>query len=236
MHPILVFDYDGTLHETMRVYRPAIEYIVHWLVCVHGVEVQMPSDERIRSWLGMSTAQMWEDFLPQLPARLKEEAGSRVGRFMNREIRAGNGRWYPRVRQRLDALKAEGYVMTVLSNCDREYALLNWEVFGMERWFTAFWDCGSYGWISKADVLERIAGNFRGEAERAAARCGEPLLSERLCAADPGNGFTVIGDRYSDREAAERIGASFCGCSYGYGTPEEIQSSAFSSVWTNGMI
>ena len=29
MKPVLVFDYDGTLHETMRVYKPGIEGAVN---------------------------------------------------------------------------------------------------------------------------------------------------------------------------------------------------------------
>ena len=73
--PVLVFDYDGTLHETMRVYKPGIEAAVRWLRSEHGVEVSMPSDQRMKKWLGMNTAEMWEDFMPGLSPSLKAEAG-----------------------------------------------------------------------------------------------------------------------------------------------------------------
>ena len=72
--PILVFDYDGTLHETMRVYKPGIGGAVKWLRSEHGIDVNMPSDRRIKKWLGMNTAEMWEDFMPGLPPSLKAEA------------------------------------------------------------------------------------------------------------------------------------------------------------------
>ena len=116
MKPILVFDYDGTLHETMRVYKPGIGGAVKWLRSEHGIAVNMPSDRRIKKWLGMNTAEMWEDFMPGLPPSLKQEAGRLVGRIMHEEIRAGHGRWYPGVKERLNILKQEGYAMGVFSN------------------------------------------------------------------------------------------------------------------------
>lgn len=202
--PYLIWDYDGTLHETMRVYKPAIAAVVQWLRDEHGVPVEMPSDARISSWLGMSTAAMWEDFAPQLPEPLKKEAGAYVGQRMKEETLAGHGGWYPGAARMLDGLKAAGYSMAVLSNCDAAYAALNWEVWGMERWFDTFYDCGSFGFISKADVLERISGELRHD-----------------------RGFVVIGDRASDLEMARRVGARFIWCAYGYGTREEMAGCGF---------
>ena len=200
---ILVFDYDGTLHETFRVYRPGIEEAVNWLRSVHGVDVNMPPDSAVRSWLGMSTAQMWEDFLPQLPDALKAQAGALVGSVMRREILAGHGKWYPGVTKKLDELKAKGYRMAVLSNCDPAYARLNREAFGMDRWFEAFYDCETYAPHSKADVMEIIVRLLTAGTQ------------------DPVD-FVVIGDRGNDQEAARRIGARFVFCEYGYGTREEV--------------
>ena len=82
MKPVLVFDYDGTLHETMRVYKPGIEGVVKWLRRVHGVDAYMPSDQRIRRWLGMNTADMWKDFMPRLSPSFKQQAGRLVGEIM----------------------------------------------------------------------------------------------------------------------------------------------------------
>ena len=204
MKPVLVFDYDGTLHETMRVYKPGIEGAVKWLRCEQGIDVCMPSDQRIKSWLGMNTADMWEDFMPGLPASLKHEAGRLVGEIMLEEIRAGHGRWYPGVTQKLDALKQEGYTMVVLSNCERDYADLNWKVFGMNRWFDAFYDCASYGYIPKEEIMKLVAADY--EEKKGAQKTG----------------FVVIGDRGSDFAAAQSVGAPFIWCAYGYGTREEF--------------
>ena len=207
--PVLVFDYDGTLHETMRVYKPGIEAAVRWLRSEHGVEASMPSDQRIKKWLGMNTAEMWEDFMPGLPPSLRQEAGRLVGRIMHEEISAGRGRWYPGVREKLDLLRQKGYTMVVLSNCEREYADLNREVFGMDRWVDAFYDCASYGYIAKEEIMKLVAADY-GE------KSGEQKTSVQK------TGFVVIGDRGSDYAAAKSAGAPFIWCAYGYGSREEF--------------
>lgn len=212
--PVLVFDYDGTLHETMRVYKPGIEAAVRWLRSEHGVEVSMPSEQRIKKWLGMNTAEMWEDFMSGLSSSLKAEAGKLVGRIMLEEISAGRGRWYPGVREKLDLLRQKGYTMVVLSNCEREYADLNRKVFGMDRWFDAFYDCASYGYIAKEEIMKLVAAQYEG-------KCGVQVTGVRMTRVQK-IGFVVIGDRGSDYAAAKSVGAPFIWCAYGYGSREEF--------------
>ena len=204
MKPILVFDYDGTLHETLRVYKPGIDGAVKWLRSECGIDVRMPSDQKEKKWLGMNTADMWEDFMPELEPSLKAEAGRLVGRIMLEEIRAGHGRWYPGVREKLDLLRQRGYTMVVLSNCEREYADLNRKVFGMDRWFDAFYDCASYGYIAKEEIMKLVAADHKEKNGAQKTR------------------FVVIGDRGSDFAAAKSVGAPFIWCAYGYGSREEF--------------
>ena len=94
--------------------------------------------------------------------------------------------------------------MVVLSNCEREYADLNRKVFGMDRWFDAFYDCASYGYIAKEEIMKLVAADY-GEKSGAQAP-----------------GFVVIGDRGSDYAAAKSVGAPFIWCAYGYGLREEF--------------
>ena len=54
----------------MRIYRPAIAEVVQWLQGACGIDAELPSDERISSWLGMNTADMWRDFMPELDPEL----------------------------------------------------------------------------------------------------------------------------------------------------------------------
>ena len=62
--PALIFDYDGTIHDTMRIYRPAVRRAFQWLR-EQGHTVPETSDRQIASWLGMNTRDMWNSFLPE---------------------------------------------------------------------------------------------------------------------------------------------------------------------------
>ena len=94
--------------------------------------------------------------------------------------------------------------MVVLSNCEREYADLNRKVFGMDRWFDAFYDCASYGYIAKEEIMKLVAADHKEKNGAQKTR------------------FVVIGDRGSDFAAAKSVGAPFIWCAYGYGSREEF--------------
>ncbi len=218
MKPMLIFDYDGTLHETMYIYRPAIEKVVRYLNEERGYSVKMPSDRRISSWLGMSTHDMWQDFMPALPAEEKEKAGKVVGGYMQQALLEGKARWYRGVPEMLDELCKKGYILIILSNCSMSYAKAQWSVFKMDRWFSAFFDCESYGGIPKEQILEIILAGFPGEFRRAQVK------NDRFVPDGVPEKYLVIGDRDRDAAAAERVGAPFIGCAYGYGTEEELRN------------
>lgn len=195
LKPLLIFDYDGTLQETMRIYKPAVQKAVTWLRS-QAVEADEPADEKISSWLGMNTDEMWNNFMPELSDELTEKAGCIIGREMNRIAASGGAAWFDGAEQMLDFLKAEDYEMVVLSNCTKAYAALHYKVFGMKKWFTDFVDCESFGNIPKSDIAKEIADIKRD--------------------------IIVIGDRSSDLAAAKAVNGAFVGCVYGYGSQGEL--------------
>lgn len=191
MKPLLIFDYDGTLHQTMKLYRPAIFQICRRL------QVPAPDNMAIRSWLGMSIEDMWNDFQPSMDEETKREYAIDVGDWMHDHI--ADAVWYANIPVILDKLKKEGYPMIVLSNCDHRYAQDHWQHFYMNRWFDCFLDTDSFG-LSKSDIIAQV------KSDRPA-----------IC----------IGDRKTDRLAATRNGVPFIGCTYGYGSITELQGSAY---------
>ena len=48
------FDYDGTLHDSMRLYGPAFRRVYAALVAEGWAEPRAFSDKEIASWLGYS--------------------------------------------------------------------------------------------------------------------------------------------------------------------------------------
>lgn len=222
MKPILIFDYDGTLHETMKIYEPAVYDTVEWLKNSCAVSVEVPGRERIQSWLGLNTSDMWNDFLPELKMDMKKRAAMRIGDRMQEALEAGRGGWYDGVSEMLDRLRSQGFTMAVLSNCGVSYGRLHWERFGMERWFTAFFPCECWNNAPKSEIMKDIVRDFRGAVEKTPLRRDEV---EGVCeeVRDGKTKFVVIGDRDSDFEGARAVGAPFIGCTYGYGTPDELR-------------
>ena len=58
----LIFDYDGTLHNTMKIYKPSFLKAYDYLVSVGKAAPRIFADNEISCWLGYSGAEMWKLF------------------------------------------------------------------------------------------------------------------------------------------------------------------------------
>ena len=67
----------------------------------------------------------------------------------------------------------------------------------MERWFDRFYDCESYGFAPKTQIIKEILPQYDAP-------------------------YVVIGDRETDLACARAADAAFIGCLYGYGSREEL--------------
>ena len=197
MKPTLVFDYDGTIHNTMVIYESAFRNTYEWLVNNGYSEKRELSSAQIASWLGLNSKEMWNQFMPQLPKHIKEEASRQVGEDMVRQIKNHKAVWYPGARSVLDELSLLEYRMVILSNCKIAYREANWTEFAMERWFSAFYDCESYHFAPKTRIIQEVQKQFPGP-------------------------YVVIGDRKTDMECAKACKSPFIGCTYGFGEKTEL--------------
>lgn len=198
----LLFDYDGTLHDSLAIYAPAVRAAYDDLAA-RGLAVGGPPDqETIRRWIGMAPSEMWDQFQPQLSSQEKQAGGARIGRRMGELVEEGKARLYPGVPQVLDELKKRGVGMLLLSNCPVSYLRAHTACFGLERWFDGLYCGEEFDYRPKYEIL--------------------PILKRRW----PGE-FLVIGDREQDMEMARKNQVPAVGCTYGYGSLEELSGATW---------
>ena len=197
MKPLLIFDYDGTIHNTIGIYEPAFREVYKEIADKGYCRFEDIPTKRIKGWLGMNSKDMWNDFMPQLPEKIKEESGAKVGKLMVRQIKEHKAVWYEGAKEVLTQLKEEGYLMVILSNCKTAYKKANWEEFSMDQWFLEFYDCETYQFAPKTKIIQHIKEKYQMES-------------------------VVIGDRNSDLECARSGNSLFIGCEYGFGKENEL--------------
>jgi phosphoglycolate phosphatase len=181
----------------MKIYEDAFRKCYQWLVEEGYVQQEEISTERISRWLGMNSIEMWNSFQPDLDEEVKGIASNKIGEEMLKGISEGKAVWYDGTEEMLESLLTDGYKMVILSNCKKAYKEQNWKNFRMERWFEEFFDCESFGFAPKEEIIQAIQAKYPGT-------------------------MIIIGDRASDLKAAKPVEGKTIGCSYGYGSEEEL--------------
>ena len=195
--PLLIFDHDGTLHNSMFVFGPAMRNGVKWLEEQGYGKIEGFSFDKLEKLLGLVAFDIWK----ALKNDLSDEAIEKVSAFVNLEMRKGlnegKAQWYDGASKMLDKLKSMGYKMVILSNCDKALASFYWDYFHMHDWFEKFYDSESYDNKQKSEIIKEI-------------------IKER------GSEAIMIGDRYMDHESAMAVNIPFIGCTYGFCAEGEL--------------
>ena len=196
----LFLDFDGTLHETARVYGLALRSVYEELTDDGLVPPHEITDEMICSWLGTPYRYPWDQMAPDLDDVLRDAAIREVGGRLDRLISDGQGRLFPGTEAVLDRLAADGWHMIILSNSAVSYMDMNRRVYGLDRWFSDYVLIGDYPHCPTKGAM--LAEDLR----------------EKQC---PG---IVVGDRIYDLDAAKDCGLPCIGCLFGYAPEGELDS------------
>lgn len=194
----IIFDYDGTVHESMLTYAPAFRDTMKWLSDNGYIADKEYSDSEISHWLGFNSTDMWGQFHPELSLEIREKARAMLGENMAARVENGEGGLYAGIEDALLSLKASGHTLIFLSNCRIHYMERHRRVFRLDRFFDSFFCCEEYGFIPKYEIFRRFSDRFEGD-------------------------FIVVGDRFHDIDTAVRNGLHSIGCGYGYGSEDELR-------------
>ena len=195
--PTIVFDFDGTLHDSMYIYRIALVRGYQWLVDAGKAQPREFSDADMAANIGLTVQEAWARMCPEIPWSVSKDAAAIVGDTMHELIADGTARLYPGVPEMLQELKDAGYPLVFLSNCRTVYLEVSRKAFDLDRWFSGYYAAEQYGDIPKEEIFEIIRGEFPGP-------------------------YIAVGDRYKDLALARAHDLKSVGCLFGYGTREEL--------------
>lgn len=207
MHPwtgiqldCVAFDMDGTLLNSGDFGVRAILLAFDELIDagqLPGMQ-EAPSAAAIRGQIGKPPPLFYEELLPE-PLKHKAKVLHRIaGENERKALREGTGHMFKGARDVLAGLRARGLKLLLVSNCSQDY---------MDA-------------VSVQFTLDKLL-HFRAAAgrDKAVNKTGELGRGLRELGCKTG---IMVGDRVHDQEAARANGLWFIGCTYGYGSREEL--------------
>ena len=198
----IIFDYDGTLHNSIKIYKPAFNKAYDYLVSNGYAQEREFTEAEISQYLGLSAKDMWNSFMPNLPSCEKEKCSSIIGEAMVEYISLGQAELYDGSVETLNKLKQLGYKLIFLSNCKVSYMKKHIEIFRLDKYFIDFYCSEDFDFNPKHEIFKVIKEKHQGD-------------------------FIIVGDRFVDIEIAKKYNLYSIGCAYGYGNDKELKEADY---------
>lgn len=198
----IIFDYDGTLHDTAYIYCRGFQKAYDYLALRGYAQPKKLEESKITGYLGVTPVDAWKSEVPEIDEKALNKAVKITGDEMARLVRLGKSKLYDNVTTTLEFLKEKDHRLIILSNCTSEYRKLHMESFQLDRYFYEFYAAESFGYIPKHEIFNTIRSDF------------------------PGN-YAVVGDRYADLEVAFKHNLLSIGCLYGFPEKGELDDANY---------
>ena len=161
----LVFDYDGTVCDPVRVFAPAFrDAFGHYIEEHHG-SLDEWQDSRIALWFGVSMDVM----LSELGSYVEQEKLNELIGEMSANVRArvlsGEQTLFCGAEEMLSELKSRGFHMILFSKCDRAHIERQRKALPLGSYFDDIFCTGDFGdaGADKSTVFSEIKKLFPGK-------------------------------------------------------------------------
>ena len=197
----IFFDFDGTIHETMYIYGPALDKAKEYLD-EHKIPHKDLERELYHTYLGYNADDMWKMVMGGNDLETIHYVSSIVGREMNLNLDRGLGRLYPKTEETLMELKKRGYTLVYIYNARNRYYEKVKETYKLERFFDGFLTSEMYNELPKEEILKSVMNDYPAP-------------------------YSIVGDRFFDMVGGKKNNMTTIFCNYGYGKPEEGNDASY---------
>ena len=196
----LAFDVDGTLFDCSDIIVDAFQKGISLFIENSREKVRVPSKEEIIAVLGIPTDTIFQNLFPELGEHEQLRLNELCVNVLADMISRGEGSLYDHVHSTLEKFHNEGYKIFAASNGKLNYieAILKSKV--LSGFFTYPVITLNSDLKSKSGIVKYYMTNM----------CPDELL-------------IMIGDRASDRTAAEENNIPFIGCAFGHAGLSELE-------------
>ncbi|GMA63378.1 HAD family hydrolase [Alicyclobacillus fastidiosus] len=192
---VIIFDLDGTLIDTGSIAVEAYRLVLSEFAYKPD---EFPSEEQMLKTFGLPDTEIWDTLMPRHTPEEQMIGFERAGQRIDDEIRKQDI-LLPHAREVVQELHARGYTLTTASNCGKSYLDAVMSSQGIGHLFDRPLCLESVQGTRKSDILRALISRYGG---------GEALF--------------MVGDRYTDRDAAAEVNIPFIGCDFGFGDVSEL--------------
>ena len=206
----IFWDIDGTLYNSYPILKQAYQEAFRNTEAHLGYTLlsREPTAEEILPHVGKSSNQIIDAIAPKLSQKEKILLSNAVLQALVVLVRQGKGVYYRGMKSTLAELHKRGYRFFNASNGRSPYVKAILEVARVLPYF-------EQGQVSTVDTIP------------SAIACKAELIRQTLVQKHiPKEAAVLIGDRYTDRDAAISNGIHFIAVSYGHGCPQEWQGAS----------
>jgi len=205
---VVVFDIDGTLHDSVHLSLAIIRDALHdrrHLFDETGTS--LPKDAEIMGAIGEPADRFYRMLLPDSMHHHADTFHREISRVEVEGIYQGKARLFPGVQETLAALASGGFTIAACSNASKPYYDAVMDLLGLDPHMADRICHGDHPGLDKGDLLSMLLDRMTD--------AGKPPMRQRA---------VMVGDRIHDLEAARSAGVPFIGATYGFGPPDELSS------------
>ena len=191
----IIFDFDGTLHNTIKIYYPAFSSGVKTLQAKGFANNFELNEENVSKFLGEKPNYAYDLIAKDADENLKKEVMQQVGKNMEKNMQEGLGELYKGTTKVLETLY-NNYDLYILSNCRKRYLDVALDVYNIKKYFKKCFVAESFDYIPKKEILKKVRPNIKEE-------------------------IIFVGDRYHDINAAKENNIQSIFATYGFGPIRE---------------